>query len=117
MIVTNKMENGFVVFVHGEESTTNFKNLIQRGANLWPDAPPELKVLADQITNDWSGNVPLQDYVKQDTSKPLGSTVRRVAAPCSLCGTDNLLDISPGDLPKTFACWHCKSSSVFSLLP
>lgn len=39
-----------------------FKELIQRGANLWPDAPPAIKVLADLITND---GVVMQDYYKQ----------------------------------------------------
>lgn len=38
-----------------------FKELIQRGANLWPDAPPAIKHFADIITN---GEV-LQDYERQ----------------------------------------------------
>jgi hypothetical protein len=47
-----------------EDSMIAFKELIQRGANLWPDAPPEIKSFADLITN---GEV-LQDYALQDTS-------------------------------------------------
>lgn len=48
-----------------EEHFAKFKELIQRGANLWPDAPPYIKELADIITND--GTIQ-QDYVGQDTS-------------------------------------------------
>lgn len=39
-----------------------FAELIQRGANLWPDAPPEIKEFADLVTN---GRV-LQDYYAQN---------------------------------------------------
>ena len=39
-----------------------FKELIQRGANLWPDAPWQIKELADLIT---SGQV-MQNYQKQE---------------------------------------------------
>jgi hypothetical protein len=42
-----------------------FQELIQRGANLWPDAPPAIKEFADLVT---SGRV-MPDYHKQDTSK------------------------------------------------
>jgi hypothetical protein len=42
----------------------SFQELIQRGANLWPDAPPEIKEFADLIT---TGRI-LQDYHGQDTS-------------------------------------------------
>ena len=34
------------------------QELVQRGANLWPDAPPQVKRVADLVT---SGKV-LQDY-------------------------------------------------------
>jgi hypothetical protein len=44
-----------------EESEPAFKELIQRGANLWPDAPAEIKEFADLITN---GQI-LQDYRSQ----------------------------------------------------
>lgn len=43
------------------ESIPAFKELIQRGANLWPDAPAEIKEFADLITN---GQI-LQDYRSQ----------------------------------------------------
>ena len=42
-----------------------FRELVQRGANLWPDAPPYIKELADIITNN---GVVQQDYYAQDTS-------------------------------------------------
>lgn len=42
-----------------------FKELIQRGTNLWPDAPPEIKAMADLVLND---GVIQQDYHAQDTS-------------------------------------------------
>ena len=39
-----------------------FQELIQRGANLWPDAPPEIKEFADKVT---VGHVQ-QDYYQQN---------------------------------------------------
>lgn len=48
-----------------EKHLAAFKKLIQRGANLWPDAPPYIKDLADIITND---GVIQQNYYAQDTS-------------------------------------------------
>lgn len=39
-----------------------FKELIYRGANLWPDAPPAIKEFADRICND---GVVMQDYYQQ----------------------------------------------------
>lgn len=55
---------GFAIVIDKADSMEAFKNLIQRGANLWPDAPAEIKEFADKITN---GQV-LQDYRTQDTS-------------------------------------------------
>jgi mannose/fructose/N-acetylgalactosamine-specific phosphotransferase system component IIB len=43
------------------EDWEKFKELVQRGSNLWPDAPPSIKVFADQVTN----NKVMQDYYKQ----------------------------------------------------
>jgi len=43
------------------EEYTQFQMLVQRGANLWPDAPPAMKRLADLVT---SGKV-MQDYDAQ----------------------------------------------------
>lgn len=42
-------------------SRKQFKELVQRGTNLWPDASPEIKEFADLVTN---GKV-LQDYRAQ----------------------------------------------------
>jgi hypothetical protein len=48
-----------------------FQQLVQRGANLWPDAPPEIKEFADKVT---VGQV-LQDYFAQaNVPKPLPQT-------------------------------------------
>lgn len=38
---------------------SKFIELVQRATNLWPDAPPEIKAFADQITNN---GVLMQDY-------------------------------------------------------
>lgn len=54
----------FAVFVSGDDIKP-FQELVQRGANLWPDAPPSIKELADLVT---SGKI-LQNYTVQDTSK------------------------------------------------
>ena len=55
---------GFSIIVDDAEDMKSFQALVQRGANLWPDAPPSIKAFADEVT---SGKV-LQDYSKQDTS-------------------------------------------------
>lgn len=61
--------NGFIIVVEGKESLDNFKELVNRATNLWPDAPAEIKIFADIITNsDWHPQGPLQDYTTQDTS-------------------------------------------------
>lgn len=50
-----------------------FKELVQRGTNLWPDAPAEIKHFADRITN----GAPMQDYFKNPNlagkGKPLNA--------------------------------------------
>jgi hypothetical protein len=46
------------------DSLANFIELVRRGANLWPDAPPEIKEFHDMLRH---GKV-LQDYRAQDTS-------------------------------------------------
>lgn len=47
-----------------------FQELIQRGSNLWPDAPPEIKRFADLVTN---GKV-MQDYDAQSHSSSTKKT-------------------------------------------
>ena len=54
--------DGSIVIHVPKADAQPFKNLIQRGANLWPDAPPEIKEFADLVTN---GRV-LQDYHAQN---------------------------------------------------
>jgi hypothetical protein len=49
--------NQFTIVVSSEH-VEKFKELIQRGANLWPDAPYYIKEFADVITN----GKPLQNY-------------------------------------------------------
>lgn len=62
------VKNGFILVIEGKESLDNFKELVNRATNLWPDAPPEIKEFADLVTNwDWHKG-PLQDYSTQDTS-------------------------------------------------
>lgn len=41
-----------------QSDVSAFRELIQRGANLWPDAPPAMKQFADLVT---TGHI-LQDY-------------------------------------------------------
>lgn len=49
-----------IIYVR-QEHKAELKELIQRGANLWPDASPAIKEFADMVT---SGKI-LQDYRKQ----------------------------------------------------
>jgi len=65
----------YAVHIHiDDENWKSFQELIQRGANLWPDAPPEIKEFADLVTN---GKV-MQDYYRQagvaTESKPVAET-------------------------------------------
>jgi len=60
----SKQSAGFIVIIP-DESVEHFKQLVQRGTNLWPDAPPEIKEFADIVTN---GEV-YQDYFSQ-ANKP-----------------------------------------------
>lgn len=47
------------------EDWTHLQTVFQRACNLWPDAPPQVKAIADVIT---SGKV-LQDYDSQNTDQ------------------------------------------------
>lgn len=40
-----------LIIIIDENSLPQFTELVQRGANLWPDAKPETKEFADIITN------------------------------------------------------------------
>lgn len=54
----------FVVTIDGKESMEAFKKLVFRATNLWPDAPAEIKIFADEVEHGKA----LQDYASQDTS-------------------------------------------------
>lgn len=67
------VDDCFVIIIDGKDSCKNFKEMIQRGTNLWPDAQPEIKELADQVTNNnWisdakpHGNMKLKSGTLQD---------------------------------------------------
>jgi predicted HAD superfamily Cof-like phosphohydrolase len=68
MIVTKQVADALVIMVDGEESVAAFKTLVHRATNLWPDAPPEVKEFADEVTNfdmlafQGRENKGLQDY-------------------------------------------------------
>jgi hypothetical protein len=75
-----------------------FQELIQRGANLWPDAPPAIKEFADLVT---SGRV-MQDYRKQDTSKKILPSIKNsyrhnlATNVCADCGYPSGAHYLPG---------------------
>lgn len=54
-----------LVIVVSSKSVKDFKQMVHRATNLWPDAPPEIKELADLITVGYIQ----QNYHVQDTSK------------------------------------------------
>lgn len=56
---------GFVLVVDDAVDMVGFKELVQRGSNLWPDAPASIKSFADMITNGRE----MQPYANQPLSK------------------------------------------------
>jgi hypothetical protein len=85
MITVRKIaQEGFVVIIDGAESIDDFKTLVQRATNLWPDATPEIKEFADLVTN----GIVFQDYKGQDTSpkKTLVSSPENDNYRCLECG-------------------------------
>lgn len=115
MLKLNRVaENDLIIAVSGEFSVSKFKELVQRATNLWPDAPPEIKQFADQVTNgDWMTGAALQDYRRQDTSpgKDTEKFVRK-AVKCNLCDSDNLVDVHITDIKAEFKCSHCFCSNI-----
>lgn len=96
------------IIVDGQDnSLLEFKELIQRGSNLWPDAIPEIKEFADIITND----IVLQDYNSQ-AFKP--RIKHRFVHLCS-CGFTTYVDatIQPVRV-KCFNPKGCKFHDVFN---
>lgn len=65
----SKLSNDAMIVIDGPKALAAFKELVQRGANLWPDAPPEIKTFADEVTN---GRI-LQDYESQSKGSRPGS--------------------------------------------
>lgn len=61
----SKTDRGHDTIFISVESKAAFKELVQRGANIWPDAPAEIKILADLVTN---GTV-FQDYTLKNYNK------------------------------------------------
>lgn len=47
----DRQATSMTLFIDGADSLKAFRELVQRGANLWPDAPAEMKEAADLITN------------------------------------------------------------------
>lgn len=43
-------KSALVITIDGKDSCNNFKEMVQRAANLWPAACPEIKEFADLIT-------------------------------------------------------------------
>lgn len=56
-----KLSTQSITIVVPSEHMAEFKKMINRAFNCWPDASPELKEFADRITND----KPMQDYWAQ----------------------------------------------------
>ncbi len=54
-----------VMQIKGNDSVKSFQELVHRAANLWPDAPAEIKEFADKVTN---GQV-FQKYVDDNKVK------------------------------------------------
>lgn len=65
-----------------------FQELVQRGANLWPDASPAIKEFADRVTN---GKV-MQDYysdqLAKGDAKVLGSTAGATTSAINFVGVE-----------------------------
>lgn len=56
---------GFVIIVDDAVDMVGFKELVQRGSNLWPGAPASIKSFSDLITNGRE----MQPYADQPLSK------------------------------------------------
>lgn len=60
-IYVHHFQSGNIEIHIPHSMSSEFKELVQRATNLWPDASPAIKTFADQITND--GKL-MQDYTK-----------------------------------------------------
>lgn len=61
LVYDHSKDGGSIVINIPFEHAKEFKELVQRGTNLWPDASPDIKEFADLVTN---GRI-LQDYRAQ----------------------------------------------------
>lgn len=87
------------IIVVDEESMPAFKELVQRGANLWPDASPEIKKFADELIE----GKPQQDYDQLEYYKVNPAKRYRHYHQCS-CGYVSIIStisIEPPDYPIT----------------
>ena len=107
--VTKISDNGFVIVVEGVVSNNAFKELVQRATNLWPDASPEIKHFADEITNRdlLATHGKLQNYESQNTSPPS----KRINVICEVCRSDNLIDVHNKSPRVIWKCTHCMASN------
>lgn len=60
ILTESAVTNSLVVSIH-QSQIENFKTLVNRALNVWPDAPPELKEFGDLLLE---GKI-LQDYRSQ----------------------------------------------------
>lgn len=65
---------GFVIIVDDSIDMVSFRELVQRGANLWPDAPASIKSFADFITNGKEMQ-PYASLTSSNSSKSLSKKV------------------------------------------
>lgn len=61
-IHVNKLISGGLSIIVGSKDMDEFKQFIQRAANVHPDASPKMKEFADIITHD---GIVMQDYYTQ----------------------------------------------------
>lgn len=62
-----KLSTQSLTLVVPSEHLEEFKKMIRRAFNCWPDASPDLKEFADRVIHD----KPLQDYWAQDFRKKI----------------------------------------------
>lgn len=81
-----------VIVITDDNSWKQFQELVQRAANLWPDAHPEIKLFADQITEGKEQ----QDYQKQEYYISTPREQYTYYHKCPLClGVTGFQTISP----------------------
>lgn len=84
-VVSHIFGNSAAVHVPAEHMPA-FKELLQRGANLWPDAPPEIKAFVDTFIE----GKPMQNYQQLEYYKKARPRFRHYHR-CS-CGYVNIVN-------------------------